>query len=55
MLISFSIQIFVLSIITVEDGVGLCRKSDMDEVRHVVFSINPYGVIGLDGFFRRFN
>lgn len=29
---------------------GFCRESDMDEVRHVVFSINPDGAIGLDGF-----
>lgn len=29
---------------------GFCRESNMDEVMHAVFSINPDCAIGLDGF-----
>lgn len=45
---------FTPSLVTVEDGANLYRKLDMDKVRHVVFSIDPDSVSGLDGFCSKF-
>lgn len=39
---------------TSEDDVDLCRELDMDEVRWVIFSIDPESAPGLDGFCSRF-
>ena len=41
---------FILSLVTTEDDVGLCREPNMDEVRLVVFSIDPDSVPGPNGF-----
>lgn len=41
---------FIPSLVTTEDDVGLCREPNMDEVRLVVFSIDPDSVLGPYGF-----
>lgn len=45
---------FIPSLITEEDDVDLCRIPDIEEVRQVVFSIDPDSAPGLNGFCSRF-
>lgn len=45
---------FIPSLVSAEDDVGLCRESNMDEVRRVIFSIDPDSALGPDGFCSRF-
>lgn len=45
---------FIPSLVTTEDDVGLCRESNMDEVRRVVFFIDSDYVPGPNGFYSRF-
>ena len=45
---------FIPSLVSVEDDVGLCRELDMDEVRRVIFFIDPDSALGPDGFYSKF-
>lgn len=45
---------FIPSLITEEDDVDLCMIPDIEEVRQVVFSIDPDSAPGLNGFCSRF-
>lgn len=45
---------FLPSLVTADDDIQLCRDSTLEEVRNVVFSIDPDSAPGPDGFCSRF-